>query len=94
MFKFLVHVVLCMKSQPVQETNLQSSFFTEKEYNPKSTMKGDLLRARNLTRYINQLTKCKQYCEKRIYQQGGPDYKSYTTTSEEDRKMPGRRVCL
>ncbi|KAI2536738.1 sorting nexin 25 [Homo sapiens] len=37
-------------------------------------MKADLLRARNMKRYINQLTVAKKQCEKRIRILGGPAY--------------------
>lgn len=37
-------------------------------------MKADLLRARNVKRYINQLTVAKKQCEKRIRLLGGPAY--------------------
>lgn len=37
-------------------------------------MKADLLRARNMKRYINQLTVAKKQCEKRIRNLGGPSY--------------------
>uniref|UniRef100_G3WK22 Sorting nexin 25 n=2 Tax=Sarcophilus harrisii TaxID=9305 RepID=G3WK22_SARHA len=37
-------------------------------------MKADLLRARNMKRYINQLTVAKKQCEKRIRLLGGPAY--------------------
>lgn len=37
-------------------------------------MKADLLRARNMKRYINQLTVAKKQCEKRIRLLGGPNY--------------------
>lgn len=37
-------------------------------------MKADLLRARNMKRYINQLTVAKKQCEKRIRFLGGPAY--------------------
>uniref|UniRef100_A0A8C9SJB7 Sorting nexin 25 n=1 Tax=Scleropages formosus TaxID=113540 RepID=A0A8C9SJB7_SCLFO len=39
-----------------------------------AAMKADLLRARNMERYINQLTVAKRHCEKRIQQLGGPNY--------------------
>ncbi|XP_036373075.1 sorting nexin-25-like [Megalops cyprinoides] len=39
-----------------------------------AAMKADLLRARNMKRYINQLTVAKKQCEKRIRLLGGPDY--------------------
>lgn len=37
-------------------------------------MKADLLRARNVKMYINQLTVAKKQCEKRIRLLGGPAY--------------------
>ncbi|KAB0373503.1 hypothetical protein FD755_015162, partial [Muntiacus reevesi] len=39
-----------------------------------AAMKADLLRARNVKRYINQLTVAKKQCEKRIRVLGGPAY--------------------
>uniref|UniRef100_A0A4W3JSQ7 Sorting nexin 25 n=1 Tax=Callorhinchus milii TaxID=7868 RepID=A0A4W3JSQ7_CALMI len=39
-----------------------------------AAMKADLLRARNMKRYINQLTVAKKQCEKRIKSLGGPVY--------------------
>ncbi|XP_023686490.1 sorting nexin-25-like isoform X1 [Paramormyrops kingsleyae] len=39
-----------------------------------AAMKADLLRARNVKRYINQLTVAKRCCEARIRLLGGPDY--------------------
>ncbi|XP_051025681.1 sorting nexin-25 [Acomys russatus] len=39
-----------------------------------AAMKTDLLRARNMKRYINQLTVAKKQCEKRIRLLGGPAY--------------------
>ncbi|XP_053258459.1 sorting nexin-25 isoform X1 [Podarcis raffonei] len=39
-----------------------------------AAMKADHLRARNMKRYINQLTVAKKQCEKRIRLLGGPDY--------------------
>lgn len=39
-----------------------------------AAMKADLLRARNMKRYINQLTVAKKQCEKRIRTLGGPAY--------------------
>nr|XP_034492487.1 sorting nexin-25 isoform X2 [Marmota flaviventris] len=39
-----------------------------------AAMKADLLRARNMKRYINQLTVAKKQCEKRIRILGGPAY--------------------
>ena len=39
-----------------------------------AAMKADLLRARNMKRYINQLTVAKKQCEKRFRVLGGPAY--------------------
>ena len=39
-----------------------------------AAMKADLLRARNMKRYINQLTVAKKQCEKRLRVLGGPAY--------------------
>ena len=47
------------------------------EHEVQGSSKGDLLRARNLSRYINQLGVCKSFCEKQICLHGGPDYQSY-----------------
>ncbi|CAH1778459.1 unnamed protein product [Owenia fusiformis] len=66
----------------------------EKEISPKGTTKGDLLKARNLKRYINQLTVSKNNCEKRITMLGGPDY---TDSSEKSGdadtvNIPGQKI--
>jgi len=41
-----------------------------------AAMKADLLRARDMKRYINQLTVAKKQCEKRIRLLGGPNYEN------------------
>ncbi|XP_067663522.1 sorting nexin-25-like isoform X1 [Haliotis asinina] len=68
----------------------------EKESSPKSTTKGELLKARNLKRYINQLTVAKSRCEKRIQALGGPDYKYYSGgnggESLATSPLPGQKV--
>ncbi|XP_041485522.1 sorting nexin-25-like isoform X1 [Lytechinus variegatus] len=43
----------------------------------RGTKKGDMLRGRNLKRYINQCNVAKAQCEKRLKLLGGPDYQSY-----------------
>ena len=47
--------------------------------NDKATKvsKKELLRERNLKRYINQCRVAKSLCEKRIRSYGGPDYRAY-----------------
>ncbi|XP_036984788.2 sorting nexin-25 [Artibeus jamaicensis] len=59
----------------IQATTI-SSFPQPKRHKGKETaaMKADLLRARNMKRYINQLTVAKKQCEKRIRTLGGPAY--------------------
>lgn len=59
----------------IQATTI-SSFPQLKRHKGKETaaMKADLLRARNMRRYINQLTVAKKQCEKRIRALGGPAY--------------------
>uniref|UniRef100_A0A8D1X8W0 Sorting nexin 25 n=2 Tax=Sus scrofa TaxID=9823 RepID=A0A8D1X8W0_PIG len=59
----------------IQATTI-SSFPQLKRHKGKETaaMKADLLRARNMKRYINQLTVAKKQCEKRIRNLGGPAY--------------------
>ncbi|KAM6221996.1 sorting nexin-25 isoform 1-T1 [Rhynchocyon petersi] len=59
----------------IQATTI-SSFPQLKRHKGKETaaMKADLLRARNMKRYINQLTVAKKQCEKRIKFLGGPTY--------------------
>ncbi|XP_076352448.1 sorting nexin snazarus isoform X1 [Tachypleus tridentatus] len=69
----------------------------DKESVPQTTSKGDLLQARNLKRYINQLRTAKTLCEKRVKNLGGPDYSSsaiYGKGSEYEtsESMPGRTV--
>ncbi|XP_028932984.1 sorting nexin-25 [Ornithorhynchus anatinus] len=59
----------------IQATTI-SNFPQMKRHKGKETaaMKADLLRARNMKRYINQLTVAKKQCEKRIRLLGGPAY--------------------
>ncbi|XP_048449903.1 sorting nexin-25 [Rhincodon typus] len=49
-----------------------------------AAMKADLLRARNMKRYINQLTVAKKQCEKRIKLLGGPLYGQQEDGDETD----------
>ncbi|XP_072262241.1 sorting nexin-25 isoform X2 [Pyxicephalus adspersus] len=49
-----------------------------------AAMKGDLLRARNMKRYINQLTVAKKQCEKRIKFLGGPAYDQQDDGTSDD----------
>ncbi|XP_051784395.1 sorting nexin-25 [Erpetoichthys calabaricus] len=62
----------------IQATTINSLPQLKKQKDSKgketAAMKVDMLRARNMKRYINQLTVAKRQCEKRIRQLGGPDY--------------------
>ncbi|XP_072113856.1 sorting nexin-25 isoform X3 [Mobula birostris] len=49
-----------------------------------AAMKADLLRARNMKRYINQLTVAKKQCEKRLKLLGGPVYGQQEDGDETD----------
>ncbi|XP_068537506.1 sorting nexin-25 isoform X3 [Anas acuta] len=62
----------------VQATTISNFPQVKKQKDSKgketAAMKADLLRARNVKRYINQLTVAKKQCEKRIRLLGGPAY--------------------
>ncbi|XP_053315130.1 sorting nexin-25 isoform X4 [Spea bombifrons] len=62
----------------IQATTIGTFPQMKKQKDPKgketAAMKADLLRARNMKRYINQLTVAKKQCEKRIRLLGGPAY--------------------
>lgn len=51
-------------------------------------MKADLLRARDMKRYINQLTVAKKQCEKRIRLLGGPNYENNEDGGADDSDEP------
>ncbi|XP_044153584.1 sorting nexin-25 [Bufo gargarizans] len=53
-----------------------------------AAMKADLLRARNMKRYINQLTVAKKQCEKRIRLLGGPVYDQQEDGTSDDSDCP------
>ncbi|XP_056415889.1 sorting nexin-25 isoform X3 [Hyla sarda] len=53
-----------------------------------AAMKADLLRARNMKRYINQLTVAKKQCEKRIRLLGGPAYDQLEDGTSDDSDCP------
>lgn len=58
-------------------------------------MKADLLRARNVKRYINQLTVAKKQCEKRIRLLGGPAYDQQDDgTPDEGDGPPSQKVRI
>lgn len=53
-----------------------------------AALKADLLRARNMKRYINQLTVAKKQCEKRIRLLGGPNYEQQEDGAQDDGDGP------
>ncbi|XP_067103339.1 sorting nexin-25 [Osmerus mordax] len=68
----------------------------QKERKGKETaaMKADLLRARDMKRYINQLTVAKKQCEKRIRLLGGPNYEQQEEGATEDGEGPQSQKIL
>ncbi|XP_071038041.1 sorting nexin-25 isoform X1 [Parasteatoda tepidariorum] len=68
----------------------------DKEFKPQKTNKGDLLQARDLSRYLNQLQFAKAQCEKRLKGIGGAEYisinKSGNGSSNKSVYMPGQKV--
>lgn len=67
-----------------------------KEAKSKETaaMKADLLRARNMKRYINQLTVAKKQCEKRIRLLGGPAYDQQEDGNADESDCPQNQKIL
>ncbi|XP_077000361.1 sorting nexin-25 isoform X2 [Tamandua tetradactyla] len=79
----------------IQATTI-SSFPQLKRHKGKETaaMKADLLRARNMKRYINQLTVAKKQCEKRIRILGGPAYDQPEDGASDDGEGPQSQKIL
>lgn len=98
--EYLKHIKYNIITQIMQATTINNwkksqGISTDKASAPKSMSKGDLLKARNLKTYINQLTVAKSTCEKRLNALGGPDYKYYCEEqSKVDSKSshPGQKV--
>uniref|UniRef100_A0A4W6FUY8 Sorting nexin 25 n=1 Tax=Lates calcarifer TaxID=8187 RepID=A0A4W6FUY8_LATCA len=59
-----------------------------------AAMKADLLRARDMKRYINQLTVAKKQCEKRIRLLGGPNYENSEEGGADDSDEPQSQKIL
>ncbi|XP_065098291.1 sorting nexin-25 [Paramisgurnus dabryanus] len=59
-----------------------------------AALKADLLRARNMKRYINQLTVAKKQCEKRIRLLGGPNYEQQEDGAQDDGDGPQSQRIL
>lgn len=64
------------------------SFLLDRKGKESAAMKADLLRARDMKRYINQLTVAKKQCEKRIRLLGGPNYENNEEGGGEDSDEP------
>lgn len=98
--EYLKHIRYNIITEIMQATTINNwkksqGISTDKASAPKSMSKGDLLKARNLKTYINQLTVAKSTCEKRIHALGGPDYKYYSEEqAKEETKSshPGQKV--
>lgn len=59
-----------------------------------AAMKADLLRARDMKRYINQLTVAKKQCEKRIRLLDGPNYDDMEEGGGDDNDEPQSQKVL
>ncbi|XP_069026965.1 sorting nexin-25 isoform X2 [Embiotoca jacksoni] len=66
----------------------------ERKGKESAAMKADLLRARNMKRYINQLTVAKKQCEKRIRLLGGPNYENSEEGGADDSDEPQSQKIL
>ncbi|XP_052018111.1 sorting nexin-25 isoform X2 [Apodemus sylvaticus] len=79
----------------IQATTI-SSFPQLKRHKGKESaaMKTDLLRARNMKRYINQLTVAKRQCEKRIRLLGGPAYDQQEDGASDEGEGPQSQKIL
>lgn len=82
-----VIVRLCVIMWPeLAQTGFPSP--SEKKGKESAAMKADLLRARDMKRYINQLTVAKKQCEKRIRLLGGPNYENSEEGGADDNDEP------
>ncbi|AWP12507.1 putative sorting nexin-25 [Scophthalmus maximus] len=66
----------------------------ERKGKESAAMKADLLRTRDMKRYINQLTVAKKQCEKRIRLLGGPNYENTEEGGTEDNDEPQSQKIL
>ncbi|KAJ8383449.1 hypothetical protein AAFF_G00220450 [Aldrovandia affinis] len=82
----------------IQATTISSLPQLKKQKDGKgketAAMKADLLRARNMKRYINQLTVAKKQCEKRIRLLGGPDYEQQEEGATDEGDGPQSQKIL
>ncbi|XP_035525516.1 LOW QUALITY PROTEIN: sorting nexin-25 [Morone saxatilis] len=66
----------------------------ERKGKESAAMKADLLRARDMKRYINQLTVAKKQCEKRIRLLGGPNYENNEEGGADETDEPQSQKIL
>ncbi|XP_041711336.1 sorting nexin-25-like isoform X2 [Coregonus clupeaformis] len=82
----------------IQATTISSLPQLKKQKDSKgketAAMKADLLRARNMKRYINQLTVAKKQCEKRIRLLGGPNYEQQEEGATDEGEGPQSQRIL
>ncbi|GAA6089809.1 sorting nexin-25 [Tachysurus ichikawai] len=82
----------------IQATTISSIPQLKKQKDSKgketAAMKADLLRARNMKRYINQLTVAKKQCEKRIRLLGGPNYEQQEDGNQDEGDGPQSQKIL
>ncbi|KAL8624041.1 hypothetical protein ACOMHN_041631 [Nucella lapillus] len=83
-----------MQATTINNLKKAQGINTDKESSPKSTTKGELLKARNLKRYINQLTVAKQLVEKRMQGLGGGNGGTQQASASADPQvsLPGQKV--
>ncbi|XP_059174866.1 sorting nexin-25-like [Physella acuta] len=81
-----------LQASAINMLKKQQGLNTDKDTAPKGTNKGELLKARNLERYKNQLTVAKQLCEKRITSLGGTIYESSSDASNKNEDLPGQKI--
>ncbi|CAG5115635.1 unnamed protein product [Candidula unifasciata] len=81
-----------LQASAINNLKKQQGLTTDKDVVPKGTNKGELLKARNLERYKNQLTVAKQLCEKRILSLGGTIYESSLQNPPSEEDIPGQKV--
>ncbi|XP_022645239.1 sorting nexin-25-like isoform X2 [Varroa destructor] len=78
-----------MHATTLNNIKKQKGLSADKEIEPPTLSKGDLLLSRNLPKYIRQLQFAKGLCEKKLKSLGGPDYLG---GSDQDATVPGRQV--
>ncbi|KAK0043037.1 sorting nexin-25 [Biomphalaria pfeifferi] len=81
-----------LQASAINALKKQQGLNTDKDVAPKGTNKGQLLKARNLERYKNQLNVAKQLCEKRIISLGGSIFEASPNSSVKEEELPGQKL--